>query len=295
MTVSVVTGTTSDIGLATVVRLAKAGHKVYAGIRNPSTADDLKAAIEQTGGTIAMLKLDVTDEGSIQDAIASVLAAEGRIDVLINNAGISSRGSVEETSLEVFRGVFETNFFGLVAVTQAVLPGMRERSSGAIINVGSLAGVMAFAAHSVYAPTKYAVEAHSEILAQQMLPFNVRVAVIEPGVIPTALIENTQKTQGPLNPDSPYAVHGRRFKALFDTQLNHRTPASADDVAQTIEHAITTDDPKLCYLVGQDAVDFVAARRRVSDEDYIKFSAIEEDEDYFDAMKDWVGKEYFRP
>jgi NAD(P)-dependent dehydrogenase (short-subunit alcohol dehydrogenase family) len=142
--------------------------------------------------------------------------------------------------------------------------------------------VIAFAAHSVYAPTKYAVEAHSEILAQQMLPFNVRVAVIEPGVIPTALIENTQKTQGPLNPDSPYTVHGRRFKALFDTQLNHRTPASADD-------------PKLRYLVGQDAVDFVAARRRVSDEDYIKFSAIEEDEDYFDAMKDWVGKEYFRP
>ena len=281
-----------------MVRLAKAGHKVYAGVRNPGTADDLKAAIEQVeqaGGTIAMLTLDVTEEGSIQNAIGSVLAAEGRIDVLVNNAGISSRGSVEETPLEVFRGVFETNFFGLVAVTQAVLPGMRERGAGAIINVGSLAGQMAFAAHSVYAPTKYAVEALTEILAQQMLPFNVRVAVIEPGVIPTALIENTQKTQGPLNPDSPYAVHGRRFKALFDTQLNHRTPASADDVAQTIEHAITTDDPKLRYLVGQDAVDFVAARRRVSDEDYIKFSAIEEDEDYFDAMKDWVGKEYFRP
>ena len=83
-------------------------------------------------------------------------------------------------------------------------------------------------------------------------------------------------------------MHGRRFKALFDTQLNHRTPASADDVAQTIEHAITTDDPKLRYLVGQDAVEFVAARRRVSDEDYIKFSAIKDDEDYFDAMKDCV-------
>ena len=105
----------------------------------------------------------------------------------------------------------------------------------------------------------------------------------------------TQKTQGPLNPDSPYAVHGRRFKALFDTQLNHRTPASADDVAQTIEHAITTDDPTLRYLVGQDAVEFVAARRRGSDENYIKFSAIKDDEDYFDAMKDWAGKEYFRP
>ena len=133
-----------------MVRLVKAGHKVYAGVRNPGTGDDLKAAIEQVeqaGGTIAMLTLDVTEEGSIQNAI------------------ISSRGSVEETPLEVFRGVFETNFFGLVAVTQAVLPGMRERGAGAIINVGSLAGQMAFAAHSVYAPTKYAVEALTEILA----------------------------------------------------------------------------------------------------------------------------------
>ena len=295
MTVTVITGTSSGIGLATVIHLADAGHKVYAGVRNPHTADALKAAIAAQGGDISILEMDVTGEGSIQDAIGGVLAAEGRIDVLVNNAGISSRGSVEETPLDVFRKVFDTNFFGLVAVTQAVLPGMRERGSGAIINVGSLAGQMSFAAHSVYAPTKYAVEAHSETLAQQMLPFNVRVAVIEPGVIPTALIENTQKSQGPLKPDSPYAMHGRRFAALFHTQLNHRTPASADDVARTIEHAITTDDPKLRYLVGQDAVDLMAARRRVSDEDYIKFAAIEDDEDFFDAMKDWIGKEYFRP
>jgi NAD(P)-dependent dehydrogenase (short-subunit alcohol dehydrogenase family) len=275
--------------------LAKAGHKVYAGVRSPDTADNLKAAIAEQDGAISLLEIDVTDEASIKNAIGNVLSAEGRIDVLVNNAGIGGGGSVEEVPMDRVRKIFETNFFGLVAVTQAVLPGMRERSSGAIINVSSLAGQVVLAPQSVYSPSKFAVESFSEILAQQMLPFNVRVAIIEPGVIATSIFENSQKAQEPPDPNSPYAAHGRRLMALFTTQMMHRTPTPADVAAQVIEQAITTDDPKLRYLVGQDAEDMLAARRRISDEDYIKFAAIEDDEEFYDAMKDWLGKEYFRP
>jgi len=139
MTVTVITGTSTGIGLATTLRLAKSGHRVYAGVRNPVAATELQAAIDAGAGAISMLEIDVNDEISVRTAIDRVLAAEGRIDVLINNAGIGRGGAVEETDMSAVRELFETNFFGLVAVTQAVLPGMRRQQSGTIVNVSSIA------------------------------------------------------------------------------------------------------------------------------------------------------------
>ncbi len=295
MTVTVITGTSSGIGLATTIRLAKSGHKVYAGVRNPDGATDLKAAIEGMDGSISLLEIDVNDEASIHNAISGVVSAEGHIDVLVNNAGIGRGRSVEETPMHLVRELFDTNFFGLVGVTQAVLPGMRERRSGVIVNVSSIAGRVASPIQPFYAASKYAVEAMSESLAQQMLPFNVRVAIIEPGVIATSIFENSQNAQEPPDPNSPYAAHGRRLMAFFMKQLMHGDPTPPDVAAQVIEHAITTSEPTLRYLVGQDAEDLLAARQRVSDEEYIKYAVIEDDEEFYDAMKDWIGKEDYRP
>ncbi len=295
MTVTVITGTSSGIGLATTIRLAKAGHKIYAGVRNPAGSDALNRAIEASQGAISLFEIDVSDEQSIADGIGKVLTAEGQIDVLVNNAGIGRGSSVEETSMQVVREIFETNFFGLVGVTKAVVPGMRQRQSGTIINISSIAGRLVTPSNAFYAATKYAVEAMSESLAAQMLPFNVRVALVEPGVIATSIFENAQNASEPPDLNSPYIMHMRRLMALFTTQLMKAAPTPPDLVAQIIEDAITTDAPKLRYLAGQDAEDLWQARQRVSDEDYMAFAAIEDDEAYYDAMKDWLGKDYFRP
>jgi NADP-dependent 3-hydroxy acid dehydrogenase YdfG len=293
MTVTVITGTSTGIGLATTQRLAKSGHKVYAGVRNPAAATELQAAIDASDGRISMLEIDVNDEQSIKSAIDRVLGAEGRIDVLINNAGISRGSAIEETDLSAVRDLFETNFFGLVAVTQAVLPGMRQQQSGTIINVSSIAGRYVTPVNAFYAASKHAVEAFSESLAAQMSHFNVRVAIIEPGVIATAIFENSRNAQDAPDPNSPYAVHARRVAARFAKGLAEGvTPP--ERAAEIIENAITTDDPKLRYLVGKDAEDLWAARQRVSDELYITNAAIEDDEEYFDAMQAMLGQDLFR-
>jgi NADP-dependent 3-hydroxy acid dehydrogenase YdfG len=293
MTVTVITGTSTGIGLATTVRLAKHGHKVYAGVRNPTTATVLQAAIDQSDGAIEMLTIDVTDEKSIQTAISKVLTAEGRIDVLINNAGIGRGSAIEETDLSAVRDLFDTNFFGLVAVTKAVLPGMRERQSGTIVNISSIAGRYVTPMNAFYAASKHAVEAFSESLASQMSHFNVRVAIVEPGVIATAIFENSRNAQDAPDPNSPYAVHARRVAARFAKGLADGV-TSPETAAEIIENAINTDDPKLRYLVGKDAEDIWAARQRVSDELFITNASIEDDEEYFDAMQDMLGQDLFR-
>jgi NAD(P)-dependent dehydrogenase (short-subunit alcohol dehydrogenase family) len=224
MTVTLITGTNSGIGLATVIRLAGAGHQVYAGVRNPDNAQNLAAAIAQGDGRISMLELDVTNETTIVDAVAQMLSIEGQVDVLINNAGISRGSSVEETPQSAVKELFETNFFGTVRLTQELIPGMRERKNGTIINMSSIDGRLATPNNAFYAASKFAVEAFSESLAAQLLPFNIRVAVIEPGFIATTIFENTAKAEEAHNPKSPYFVYTRRFMKLLAAQLGIDTP-----------------------------------------------------------------------
>ncbi|MBT3532720.1 MAG: SDR family oxidoreductase [Rhodospirillaceae bacterium] len=295
MTVTVITGTSSGIGLATAIRLAKAGHKVYAGVRNPDGADNLREVIDAGELPISMLEIDMMDESLIIDAVDRVLAAEGQIDVLVNNAGITQGTSVEETQMSVVRRVFETNYFGVFALTHAVIPGMRERKNGTIVNVSSIAGRFVFPTNAAYASSKYALEALSESLALQLKPFNIRVAIIEPGVTATSVFENAAKAMGPPDTASPYFVHTRRMIKLFTKQLGISALTPPDTVAQAIETAITTDTPKLRYVVGADAEMFWAARQRVSDEEYMEAASIEDDEDYYDAMTEMIGVDLWRP
>ncbi len=295
MTVTIITGTSSGIGLATAIRLAKAGHKVYAGVRNPDSAENLRKVIDAGELPISMLEIDMMDEKSITDAVARVLAAEGQIDVLVNNAGIARGTSVEESPMSDVRAVFETNYFGVFALIQAVIPGMRERKTGTIVNVSSIAGRFVAPNNAVYASSKYALEALSESLALQLKPFNIRVAIIEPGVIATSFFENAAKAMGPPDTASPYFVHTRRIMKLFTTQTEKSAPTPPDAAAQAIENAITTNEPKLRYIVGDDAEMFLAARERVSDEEFMEAATIEDDEEYYDAMAEWLGEDLWRP
>src|SRR5580700_8264391 len=187
MGIAFVTGTSTGIGMATAISLARAGHTVYAGMRNPQRHGELHEAVARENLGIHMVAHDVDGDAGAQDAIGQALAEAGRIDVLVNNAGIGTMGPVEETSVADFRSTMETNFFGALRCIQAVLPGMRERGSGCIVNVTSVAGRIAISPQAPYASSKWALEALSECLAQEVRSFGIRVAIVEPGVIATSI------------------------------------------------------------------------------------------------------------
>jgi NAD(P)-dependent dehydrogenase (short-subunit alcohol dehydrogenase family) len=188
MAIALVTGTSSGIGLATAVTLARGGHTVTATMRNMDRADELRKIVSAEGLPLTLAVLNVDDDGSVNDAVARVLAENGRIDVLVNNAGVPGGARpVEEVPMGDFRQIMETNFFGALRCIKAVIPTMREHRHGCIVNVSSVAGRVASAAMGPYAASKWALEALSECLAQEMRPFNVRVAIIEPGFIATPI------------------------------------------------------------------------------------------------------------
>jgi NAD(P)-dependent dehydrogenase (short-subunit alcohol dehydrogenase family) len=175
MAIALVTGTSSGIGLATAVTLARGGHKVIATMRNVDRGDELRKIVLAETLPVTVTALNVDNDGSVSDTVDRVLVENGRIDILVNNAGVGGRGSVEEAPMEVFRQVMETNFFGGLRCIKAVIPSMRERRSGCIVNVSSVAGRIA-AALGPYAASKWAFEALSESLAQEMKgPFNSEV------------------------------------------------------------------------------------------------------------------------
>src|SRR5207245_4927603 len=162
------------------------------------------AAIESDKLKIAPLTLDVDDDASVRRGVQEVIARSGRIDALVNNAGIGGGGPIEDVPIEFAKSMFETNYFGTIRMIQAVLPGMRERRSGAIVNVSSIAGRLAIAGHGHYSAVKHALEAASEALAQEVLAFGIRVAVVEPGVVVTPIFSKARRFA---DPTSPYRVH----------------------------------------------------------------------------------------
>ena len=180
-----ITGTSSGIGLATALALGRKGHHVYATMRNPSRSPELGERAAQEKLPIEISVMDVDSDSSVKTAIANIQKDAGHIDVLVNNAGVEGNGSVEETALAEFRAVMETNYFGALRCMQAVVPDMRKRKSGCIINVSSVAGRIANSPFAPYTASKFALEALSDTLAQEMKMFNVRVAIVEPGIIDT--------------------------------------------------------------------------------------------------------------
>jgi NAD(P)-dependent dehydrogenase (short-subunit alcohol dehydrogenase family) len=262
MAITLVTGTSSGIGLATVVTLARGGHTVIATMRNLDGGDELRQIVSAEKLQVTVTALNVDDDASVSSAIGKVLAEYGRIDVLVNNAGVGGRGSVEEVPMAVFRQVMETNFFGALRCIKSLIPGMRQRRDGCIINVTSIAGRMAMAPQAPYAASKWAFEALSECLAQEMKAFNVRVAIIEPGVIGTPLFSKAT----PVPEDSPYP-HARRVSAFFAAALTK--PTSPYVVGEQIRQIVESNSWQLRYPVGPDAAPFLKWRANLTDEEVV--------------------------
>ena len=271
MAVALVTGSNSGIGLATAVALARAGHTVVAAMRNLDRGAELRKIAEEEKLPIHLAALDVNDDASVRAAFSGVVAKHGPVDVLVNNAGIPGGGAVEETPLDLFRQVMETNFFGALRCIQAVVPSMRERRQGTIVNVTSVAGRLASTPQASYAASKWALEAVSECLAQEMRAFNVRVAIVEPGVIATPIFTKAR----PLRENSPYP-HSKRLRALFAAALAKPTPPSV--VGDLIRDIVDGDSWQLRYPAGPDAIPILQHRASKTDEQVIEEAAQTDDE-----------------
>jgi len=266
MSVILITGSSTGIGMATAVYLAGKGHRVYASMRNPDRADDQLHAAAANGGALEIIALDVTDEQSVKKAVAQVLEREGRIDVLVNNAGIAPLGPLEEVDDATVHSVFDTNVFGLLRCVRAVLPAMRQQRSGTIVNIGSVAGSIAMCCSGVYAASKFALEGLSEALAQEVKPFGIHVALVKPGFIVTPIIGKALDAL-PEPERSAYPGSVRVSNALFQSAT--RTGSPPEMAAATIEEAINDHSSRLRYPVGDPARAVLAMRAAMSEEQWV--------------------------
>jgi NAD(P)-dependent dehydrogenase (short-subunit alcohol dehydrogenase family) len=260
-----ITGTSKGIGLETALAFARVGHQVYATMRNPSQSPALAETAAREKLPVTISTMDVDSDESVSVAIAAILK-NGPIDVLVNNAGVEGVGPVEEFPLAKFRAIMETNYFGALRCIQAVVPPMRQRRSGCIINISSVAGRICNPPLTSYCASKWALEALSEGLAGELKTFNVRVAIVEPGIIDTAMAQRI----GDPAPGSPYGQTAR-FTVLFSKSLE--TPVPPSLVAEKILEGAQSDSWQLRHPVGPDAVGFLEWRKGMSDEDWIEMNA----------------------
>ena len=267
--VTLITGCSTGIGRATALHMAREGYDVIATMRNPDkSGDSLAAEAKAAGAELHVMPLDVTDRKSVDACTSEVLRAKGRIDVLVNNAGIGSLSVVEKTSEALARDTFETNFFGALWMMQAVLPGMRERRSGTIVNVTSVAGRFNVAGQSMYCASKFALESLSECLAIEVREFGIRIVIIEPGAFKTEIVARGALTQ--VDDDSPYATTERRLANRYKgAAANGGDPTI---LAVALERAVSADTTTLRHAVGIGA-EMITARASLSDEQWIDLSS----------------------
>jgi len=269
MSVVLVTGCSSGFGKLAAVEFARRGDTVFASMRDPTRSGPLLDAAQVAGVSVAVVPLDVTDAASVDAAVAGVARRAGRIDVLVNNAGIGLHGPIEHAADDEVRRVFETNVFGLLRVTRAVAPIMRAQRGGTIVNVSSLAGKVTAPFGGVYSASKHAVESLSDALYFELHPFGVRVVVVEPGGFETAFSANRIIEQG-FTEGSPYAELERRFEERTSRLPGGGERASAEVVASLIVDVAHAEGPKRRYLVGQDAETIGGLHKQMSDEDFEK-------------------------
>lgn len=282
--VTVVTGANSGIGRATAVHLASVGHTVYGTVRSEARADKLRAMSEAAGVSVALVELDVADDESVAAGFEQILATAGRVDHLVNNAGVGGNAVVEECPPALFAEVMNVNLNGVVRCVQAVLPQMRERGSGTIVNVTSVAGRLAAVAQAPYTASKWALEGLSEQLAHEVAPFGIRVAIIEPGVTKSAIF--AKNVDAP-NSTGAYDVQYRRMFQMYAAGIAQATDPF--EVAAIIQHAIETDDPRLRYSVSWGGPEIVAGRAALSDEDWVALGLAADDDDYIAGFREAFG------
>lgn len=275
MTVALITGANSGIGRGAAVDLAAKGWTVYGSMRSLDKGAKLAEMAEQAGVEVHPVVCDVTDAASVDAAVAQIIDDAGRIDVLVNNAGIGGNGVVEETSIDLYAEVMDVNVYGIVRCCQAVLPHMRAQGSGCVLNVSSIAGRIAAIGQSPYVASKWAVEGLTEGLAQEVAPHGIRVALIEPGIVKTAIM--AKNTDAP-NASGAYDRAYRRMFAFYASGL--MTPGHPSEVGEVIFEAATAEDPKLRYTCGWGGVELVRGRQAMSDEDWVELGAIDDDAAY---------------
>jgi NAD(P)-dependent dehydrogenase (short-subunit alcohol dehydrogenase family) len=283
-TVSVVTGANSGIGRAIALHLAASGHTVYGTVRSLDKAAKLNAMADAAGVELNLVELDIADDDSVRDGLARVLAEAGRIDVLVNNAGIGGNGVVEEASVELYDEVMNVNVYGAIRCLKAVLPGMRERRAGTIVNITSVVGRFAHQGQAPYVASKWAFEGLSEELAHELAPLGIRVAIIEPGITKSAIFA---KNPGVTDNHPDYDSHTRRMLRFYEVGLRDATDPA--EVAHLVLHAITTDTPKLRYGVSWGGPEILAGRQTLSDEDYVALGAITDDNEFYGAFNKAFG------
>jgi len=270
-TVVLITGCSSGIGRAAALHLAERGCTVIATARRVDDLADLAAAGCRT------LPLDVTDESSMRAAVDAIEASHGRIDVLVNNAGYSQSGAVESVPLAKTRAQFETNVFGPLRLTQLVLPGMRRRRAGRVVNISSMGGRLVFPGGGVYHASKYAVEALSDALRFELRPFGIAVVLIEPGLIKTSFAATVGAKMSTLGADTSaggdaaaaYAefndIVARGTAAAYESGPMARMAGEPIDVARVIARAIEAPRPRARYTVATSATFFLTLRRWLGD------------------------------
>ena len=282
--VAVVTGANSGIGRATAIYLATKGMRVFGTVRDASKATKLLAGAADSGVTVEIAELDVADDESVRRGFAEILAKAGGVDLLVNNAGIGGNAVAEECPPSYYHEVMNVNLYGVIRCAQQVLPGMRERKRGCIVNISSIVGKFAAIGQSPYVASKFALEGVSDGMAQELAPFNIRVAVVEPGVTKSAIFAK--------NPDVPqttgaYEPAYRRMFQFYAAGIPQATDPV--EVAEAIHTAYSTDKPVLRYVTSWAGTGCVEGRANISDADWVGIAALENDADYHREFKRHFG------
>lgn len=272
--VAVVTGSSSGIGLEISLLLARNGFYTFATMRNLDKSKAISNLKEKEKLSLEILQLDVDDDESVKEAIQKIINEQERIDVLVNNAGYGLVGPFEELSVEEFKEQFETNVFGVIRVTQAVLPIMRRQRNGIIVNISSIAGKIGFPLTSAYVSSKFALEGLSESMGYEIEEFGIKVILIEPGVIKTNFNKNIKIGKKVTNDsNSPYGEMTQKRISRFKPRFESGTPPI--EVAKVILKTITSAENQQLstdfrFLVGNDALKLMEIRNNMSDKEFRK-------------------------
>jgi NAD(P)-dependent dehydrogenase (short-subunit alcohol dehydrogenase family) len=268
--VAIVTGSSSGIGFQTALMLARNGYSTYASMRNIDKSKTITEIAKKERLPLQVIQLDVNDDVTVKNAINKIVKDGKRIDVLVNNAGYGLFGALEELSIEEIKAQFETNFFGVVRVTQAVLPTMRNQNGGGtIVNISSVGGQVSVPILSAYNSTKFALEGLSESLSHELGPFGIRVIIIEPGFVKTNIMNSSVLAKSASVENSPYYSFTKKIESYFKSMMDNPESSNPEEVAKVILHAVTSDNPQLRFTVGNDASAIVQAKRKMSELDFI--------------------------
>jgi NAD(P)-dependent dehydrogenase (short-subunit alcohol dehydrogenase family) len=267
--VALVTGSSSGIGLETALLLARNGFKTYASMRNLEKSKNITQIANKEKLPLQVVQLDVSDDKSVKEAVDKIISENHRIDVLVNNAGYGLLGALEDLSIEEIKAQFETNFFGVVRVTQQVLPTMRKHKSSTIVNVSSVGGRMSFPGLSAYHSTKFALEGLSESMSYELEPFGITIVLIEPGFVRTNIMNSSIIAKKAQDPKSPYSSLIQQLERSFKSAMENVSASSPpEEVAKVVLQAITSESPKLRYAVGNDAANMIKAKTTMSDTEF---------------------------